>query len=386
MVRHVLLWSFLAGLATSQLSPCADIPDVTDFNNPKLVDPFTFLNGSTVATKDDWACRQEEIKAIFHRYELGPKPEPEEVTASFTNNALSITVQSEGKSISFSASIRFPSGNGPFPALIALGGASIPVPSGVAVITYNNEDIAVTNPRGRGKFYDLYGSDHQAGGLIAWAWGVSRIVDALEQLGATTTKINPERVAVTGCSRNGKGAMMSGAFDTRIRLTIPQEAGSGGISVWRIAAEMKQNGTDVEDAAQVVTGDGWFATEFEKYVDDIATLPEDHHLLAGLVAPRSLLVVENSGIDYLAPIGSFGGATAAKMIYGALGAADSIGFSQVAHGTSHCSMPSSQNPDVAAYFNRFLLDQEADTDIFKTDRDFDFDNARWIDWTAPELS
>lgn len=243
MISNIVLWPLLAGAALAQTSPCADIPEVTDFNDPTLVDPFTFLNGSNVTIQDEWACRREEIREIFQRYELGPKPEAEEVTATFSGSALSITVQSGGKSISFSASVRAPTGNGPFPALIALGGSSVPVPSSVAVITYNNEDIAATNPRGRGKFYDLYGSQHTAGGLIAWAWGVSRIMDALEQLGAEQTKINPERVAVTGCSRNGKGAIMSGAFDDRIRLTIPQEAGSGGISAWRIAAEMKANGT-----------------------------------------------------------------------------------------------------------------------------------------------
>ena len=146
-------------------------------------------------------------------------------------------------------------------------------------------------------------------------------------------------------------------------------------------------GTDVEDAAQIVTGDGWFATAFEAFVNDIDTLPEDHHLLAALLAPRPLLVVENSGIDYLAPIGSFGGATAARLIYGSLGAADAIGFTQAAHGSSHCQLPAGQAPDVAAFFARFLLDDgDADTDIFKTDKQFGFDSARWIPWTAPDLA
>lgn len=278
-------------------------------------------------------------------------------------------------------------GSGPFPALIALGGASITVPAGVAVITYNNEEIAATDPRGRGKFYDLYGSTHKAGGLIAWGWGVSRIMDALEKLGTATTKINTERVAVTGCSRNGKGAFVSGAFDKRIRLTTPQEAGSGGMGCWRIVGEMKKNGTKVEDATQIVKGDGWFATDFSNYVSNLAQLPEDHHMLAALVAPRPLLVIGNSGIDYLGPISTFGCATAAKLVYGALGAPDSMGFSQAAHGTSHCQMPSLQNPEVAAFFNRYLLDQSGtDTKVFKTDKSYNFDLARYVDWTAPTLA
>jgi hypothetical protein len=384
----VAAFALLAGHVMGQT--CGTIAESFTYSggsNIKLPDPFLFLNGSKVNTKPDWACRQDEISAIFQRYELDPMPAVESVAATFASNRLSITVTAGGKSISFDANIKLPSGNGPFPAVIALGGASIPVPSNVAVITYNNEQIAATDPRGRGKFYDLYGSTHKAGGLIAWGWGVSRILDALEKVGAGTTKSNTARVAVTGCSRNGKGAFVAGAFDKRIRLTIPQEAGSGGMGCWRIAAEMKRNGTNVEDAAQIVNGDGWFATEFSKYVNDLSKLPEDHHMLAALVAPRPLLVIENSGIDYLGPISTFGCATAAKLVYGAVGEPDALGFSQNAHGNSHCQLPSAQNADLAAFINKYLLDQSsANTKIFKTDKNFNLDLARYVDWTAPTLT
>lgn len=380
-----LLGAAAAALASSS---CATLPATLSFSvgsATKLPDPFLFLNGSRVSSKSDWACRRDEIRAIFQRLELGLLPTPPIVAASLTSNKLTISVSGAGKSITFSPTIRLPSGAGPFPAIIALGGLSIPVPSNVAVITYNNEEIAATDPRGKGKFYDLYGGSHTAGGLVAWAWGASRILDALEKLGPVMTKIDAARIAVTGCSRNGKGAMVSGALDDRVLLTIPQEAGSGGMGCWRIVSEMKKNGTKVEDAAQIVMGDGWFATEFQKYVNKLAELPEDHHMLAALIAPRPLLVIENSGIDYLGPVSSFGCASAARLVYGALGARDSMGFSQVAHGTSHCQLPASQNLDVAAFFDRFLLNKTTSTNIFKTDKTYDFDLARWVDWTAPML-
>ena len=62
--------------------------------------------------------------------------------------------------------------------------------------------------------------------MTAWVWGVSRIIDALEL--SPRANINLNKLAVTGCSRDGKGALMAGAFETRIALTIPQESGSGG--------------------------------------------------------------------------------------------------------------------------------------------------------------
>ena len=107
---------------------------------------------------------------------------------------------------------------------------------GVATISFPNDTVAQQmngSSRGKGVFYDLYGSDHTAGAMIAWAWGVSRLIDALEQTPAA--QIDPTRLGVTGCSRNGKGALIVGAFDDRIALTIPQESGSGGAASWRVS-------------------------------------------------------------------------------------------------------------------------------------------------------
>ncbi|KAL2760214.1 carbohydrate-binding module family 1 protein [Sodiomyces alcalophilus JCM 7366] len=85
-------------------------------------------------------CRQREVSALMQQYELGHlPPPPQSVSASYCGNTLSI---------------------------IALGGASIPVPNGAATITFNNNEIA----------------DHSAGAMTAWAWAVSRIIDALGSL------------------------------------------------------------------------------------------------------------------------------------------------------------------------------------------------------------
>lgn len=59
--------------------------------------------------------------------------------------------------------------------------------------------------------------------MTAWVWGASRLIDALEQ--GPAARINTGRLGVTGCSRDGKGALMAGADETRFALTIPQESG-----------------------------------------------------------------------------------------------------------------------------------------------------------------
>ncbi|OTA88985.1 carbohydrate esterase family 15 protein [Hypoxylon sp. CO27-5] len=376
---------------TQEVSPtpttCTINPDATYPASAKLPDPFLLADGKRLSTKDEWACKRAEIRDQIQRYELGPKPPKPTVSATASSGKINIVSSEGGKSASFSVSIKLPSGTGPFPAVIAFEGTSIPIPAGVATITFPNHDVAADDPRGKGKFYDLYGSAHSAGALMAWAWGVSRVVDALEQLGPDATKIDTKKLAVTGCSRNGKGALIAGAFDDRITLVIPQEGGSGGPGCWRIVADIKKNGTKTEDATQIVTGDSWFATSFTQYAPDTTVLPYDHHMLMALVAPRALLVIENSGIDYLGPISTYGCTVAARMVYESLGAKDAAGISQASHGTSHCQMPSSQNPEVAAFFNKFLLGQSTvATDVVKTDGKFNWYAGQWIDWTTQNLA
>jgi len=139
-------------------------------------------------------------------------------------------------------------------------------------------------------------------------------------------------------------------------------------------------GTKTEDAAQIVKGDQWFAKDFEGFVSSLEKLPFDHHMLAAMIAPRPFLVIENSGVDYLGPISSYGCAEAARAVYDALGAGDAMGFSQAAHGSSHYQLPSNQNGDVAAFFNRFLLGQEAvDTKIWKPDAKLKLDLKPYVD-------
>lgn len=215
-------------------STCAVPSSVPTVNNGQLPDPFVFADGKAVTTKADFDCRAQEISKIMQQYELGDyPPPPDSVKGTLSGNSLTVAVTVAGRSVSYSASISKPSGSGPFPAIIAIGGSSIPIPAGVATINFNNDDFASqasSSSRGQGKFYTLFGASHSAGALTAWAWGVDRLVDALEQVNATSG-IDTTRLGVTGCSRNGKGAFIVGALVKRIALTIPQESGSGGAAV-----------------------------------------------------------------------------------------------------------------------------------------------------------
>jgi len=186
-----------------------------------LPDPFLFTSGQNVTTFAEWNCRRAEIGSLFQQYELGTLPsKPSMLNASFASNNLTINASDGGKSISFTMPITFPnssSGSPPFAAMITYGPPTIPIPPNIAVIEFDNSAMALqdnTSSRGVGQFYDLYGNDSTASAMMAWSWGVSRIIDALEM--TDSAQINTARIGVTGCSRDGKGALVAGAFEERI--------------------------------------------------------------------------------------------------------------------------------------------------------------------------
>ncbi|KXH52381.1 Cip2 [Colletotrichum nymphaeae SA-01] len=356
-------------------------------NDAKLPDPFTFADGSKVTTKADWACRATEIQNALEQYELGDfPPPPDKVEASLSGNTLTVKVTVGSKSISMTASVTKPSGTGPFPAIIGVGGASIPIPGTVAQITFGNDAFAAQNgqsSRGQGLFYTLFGQQHSAGALTAWAWGVGRLIDGLEQLGSAQTGIDTKRLGVTGCSRNGKGAFVVGALEKRIALTIPQESGSGGAACWRISDSEKSKGKNIQTSSQIVGENVWFSPLFNTWATRSSQVPEDHHLLAGLVAPRGLYVAEND-IDWLGPVSTTGCMKAGRLIYQALGVPENMGFSLVG-GHNHCSFPSGQNAELTQYINYFLLNSATKPSILERST-VNVNVKDYATWSAPTLT
>ena len=144
----------------------------------------------------------------------------------------------------------------------------------------------------------------QSGGVIAWAWAFSRVVDVLE----ADPRFDPERMAVWGHSRNGKSALVAAAFDDRIDLVIAHQAGTGGTTLTRSDAG--------ESVAQITdTYPYWFSDTYAGFAGREDLIPVDQHQLIALMAPRPLLIGGAWRDQWSDPGGSFRAAQGATPIY-----------------------------------------------------------------------
>lgn len=366
----------------------------TSANNAKLPDPFMGLDGKRISSKADWKCRREEIGAMYEKLMFGEKPRnPEKVEGKKSGNKYTVTVTDKGKSASFDVTINSAgTKDKPKPALIGLDqgfgscGSLGSSTNGldIAMITFNTNNVAPES--GGGKFFQLYNGGQ--GTIIAWAWGVSRLIDALEK--DPDAGIDVKHLAVSGCSRLGKAALAIGAFDERIALTIPQESGSGGASLWRVGAQVnKQKGKQfVQGLASAGSEGKWMISSFKNYDGRENTLPFDQHMLVSMVAPRPLLIIDNAGQEWLGEVPSNYCGQASLETYKALGVTENYTYSQEG-GHAHCSLPNGQFDEVKDFMNKFLLNKDAKTgkiDYSKNTQTINFKKSEWIDWETPTLN
>ncbi|HET9055109.1 MAG TPA: hypothetical protein VFM90_13105, partial [Cyclobacteriaceae bacterium] len=192
-------------------------------------------------------------------------------------------------------------------------------------------------------------------------------------------------LGVTGCSRNGKGALIAGALDERIALTIPQESGSGGSAAWRVSDAQRTNGQNVQTLSQIVTENVWFRQNFSQFANTATRLPFDHHSVMGMVAPRALLVLENTDMEWLGNVSTYTASVVAREVWEALDIRDHMGVSQRG-GYSHCQFPSSQQDALDAFVDKFLLgNNSVNTNFERTDGNIFVDYSRWVTWDTPAL-
>ena len=408
--------SFLVAVALMALAACTapketEVPLVYDVENtgaafaapsmpardalPRvmgLTDPLAWSDGS--GRSEDfasWSRRRAEIAQEIQHYEIGTKPSVEagQVKARMAGDTLFVDVTVGDETLTLSSLITYPtSGQPPYPLMIGTSHISLPgsifAERPIALMTYHERQVCGYSQfrgeldRTKYGFTRLYPELINNGAYSEWAWGLSRLIDGLQQLGPEVTKIDTQHIGVTGCSYAGKMALFCGAFDERVALTIAQEPGGGGAAAWRVSHEME----GVEDLDR--TDYHWFLESLREnfHGDSVYHLPYDHHELCALICPRAFLMLGNPDFKWLADLSAYVSVNAARKVWEQFGIADRIGYS-IIDGHGHCQLPESQFPEVEAFIEKFLLGNDSidtrDISIAPLYKD-SVDVNRWIDW------
>ncbi len=356
-------------------TPPRDLPASDDW--PDLM---TLDDGTAVTSPGTWEKRREELLEKYRHYVYGRLPEDGPRvscglgdTGPGKTGKMTVTAAREGRAASFGVFVTLPRGEAPekgFPCYIEYAfarGDAAPGPSpnciaaakrGYAGITYYPTEVAGDNGLHTGMFYTLYPFEplnaEYPGVLAVWAWGVGRIIDALEGGAGEALSIDPAACIVAGVSRYGKSALVAGAFDERIRVTVPACSGAGGAALFRGSNHGKTydlsslggeeswtNASVNEPLADLQGGEGyWFCRNFLS-VPSEACFPVEQYMLCALCAgaDRHLIVVTgivSEGWNYTE--GQCLAWAASRKVFALL--ANAGGTAMIVHPDGHAILPS----------------------------------------------
>ena len=340
---------------------------------PAMPDPLVMLDGRHVASRAQWFDqRRPELKALFEHYMYGPIPQSPAQAAIKSLGEYDDFL--DGKATLKLITLATGPGNapridlmlvvpkmrrGPAPVFLAMnfcgnhaltleprvpltrtwlgthckgclqnvatetarGSQAVDWPlaeivrRGYALATFYSGDVdSDRSEASTGLYAWLAGGDParnnptNRGTIAAWAWGFHRCVDYL----VADRDIDAHRIASLGHSRNGKTALLAAAFDERIAMAFPHQAGCGGTAPSR--GKVGESVKAINDRFP-----HWFNAEFKKFNDAPERLPFDQNCLVALCAPRPVLFSAAQGDQWANPAGQYQVLQAADSVYRLLG-------------------------------------------------------------------
>lgn len=267
-------------------------PDFEEMSSRALLpDMLLDETGALIATPQDWQARRAELQELLRYWVVGTcPPAPEEMQTDISSQRVDngVTVRDvvlhfgPQNSASLRLSVYIPPGSGPFPVFLTqhthAAWATLAQRRGYVGCVFAGADGMDDTDT----FLAAYpGYDWSR--LMRRAWAGSRAIDYL----TTLPQVNPQQIAITGHSRNGKLAMMATAFDARIAAVISSSSGAGGVLSARYFSE-QHFGEGIELITRVFPE--WFHPRLRFFVGREDKLPVDLPDLVALAAPRPCLL------------------------------------------------------------------------------------------------
>lgn len=133
------------------------------------------------------------------------------------------------------------------------------------------------------------------GTLVIWGWGVSRLIDYF----ATSPDFDADKVAVEGHSRYGKSTLVASAYDDRIAVTWPSDAGALGTALAR-----RTYGETLDFVSSSTSEYHWLSGTAMNYAGRlypdslfprrVELLDVDAQATESLIAPRAIFVTNGT--------------------------------------------------------------------------------------------
>ena len=192
----------------------------------------------------------------------------------------------------------------------------IMIDRGYAVATMCYHDIFPDKPEHFSKsvaslFKDFSSAsrDYNEWGAIGiWAWGSSRIMDYL----MTDPRIDSNRVALMGHSRQGKAALWAGAQDRRFKIVFSNDSGCGGA-----ALSKRVYGENL--SRMIHSFPHWLCVGAGQWAGNEASMPFDSHELLDLIAPNHVYVASAQEDNWADQKGEYLAAYYTKDVYALYG-------------------------------------------------------------------